>query len=224
MALDLNRSANVATLVVAGCAVLATVALLDGRRTNGGRAIARPVAEAESLVVAEWEKYLDGGHSRGSPNAAITILEFGDYECPFCARFASMSEKILAAFPTQVRLVYRHWPLRNHRFAYPAARAAECAAEQGKFWELHDLLYIKHDSLGLISFLDLAKRAGVASGDRFQSCVESTDPVAAIEAGIRDAHAAGGTGTPTLIVNGLLKRRGVDSAYVAGLLAALEAR
>jgi protein-disulfide isomerase len=135
-----------------------------------------------------------------------------------------MSIRILASFPSQVRFVYRHWPLENHRFAYPAARAAECAAEQGRLWDMHRLLYAKRDSLGLLSFADFARRAALPSLDQFEACNRRSEPIPAIEGGIRDAKAAGGTGTPTTIVNGVLKRHGVDSAYIARLVAQVSKR
>ena len=216
MALDLGKAANVATVVVACCAVAATASHFGGLRRDASAA--RPGADPDSSYVADWEKYLEGGHARGPDSAVVTILEFGDYECPFCVRFASTSDRILAAFPHEVRLVYRHWPLPHHRFAYPAARAAECAGDQGRFWELHDLLYAKGDSLGLVPFSDFARSAGVPDLKQFEECRRQTSPVPAIEAGIRDAKLAGGTGTPTVIVNGVLRRRGIDSAYVAALL------
>jgi protein-disulfide isomerase len=216
MAFDLNRAANVATVVVACCAVAAAVSHLRGAERGAGGT--RPSDGPDTAYVADWENYLIGGHARGPENAALTILEFGDYECPFCTRFAATSQRILAAYPEQVRLVYRHWPLPNHRFAYPAARAAECAGEQDRFWEYHDLLYENADSLGLVPFTDLAVRAGVPDVSKYEQCTRRSTPVPAIEAGIRDAAAAGGSGTPTIIVNGVRYRRGIDSALVAALL------
>ena len=221
MSLDLNRAANVATLVVAGCAVLATASLLGGFRRGSQTARVLP---PDSVQVADWQKYLAGGHSRGPENAAVTILEFGDYECPYCARFATTIDRILAAYPDEVRFVYRHWPLPNHRFAYPAARAAECAGEQDRFWPYHDLLYAKQDSVGLITFVDLARRSDVPNMRAFEECAQRPDTVPVIQAGIRDIEAVGGTGTPTVIVNGILRRRGIDSAYVASVLARIRDR
>jgi protein-disulfide isomerase len=218
MAFDLNRAANVATIVVAVCATLATASLLTGAGANRERA--RPAARPDSVKVPNWEKYLVGGHSRGPANALVTILEFGDYECPFCARYAAKVDSILAAYPAEVRFVYRHWPLPNHRFAYPAARAAECAHHQERFWQVHDLLYAKRDSLGIISFSEFGRRAGVPDARAFDACLADSKPVPVIEQGIRDAQASGGTGTPTLIVNGLMIRR-ADSAYIARLLKGL---
>ncbi len=212
MAFDFGRAANISTVVVAIC--LLTVTLSPLRPASP----ARVPAVADSSLVPGWEKYLVGGHSRGPATAPITILEFGDYECPFCAQFARKVDNILAAYPTQVRLVYRHWPLKMHRFAYPAARAAECAAAQDRFWEIHNLLYSKADSLGLLQFSEFATRAGVADLARFEACTSNKMQLQVVEDAIRDAHAAGGTGTPTVIVNGVLKRRGVDSAYVASLI------
>jgi protein-disulfide isomerase len=215
MALDLNKVANFATVVVACCAVVAVSRLMGSER---GAVDARPSDGPDTAYVANWEKYLQGGHARGPDSAPVTILEFGDYECPFCVRFAATTHRILAAYPTQVRLVYRHWPLPNHRFAYPAARAAECAGEQGRFWEFHDLIYAKADSLGLLPFSEVAERVGMPDIGKYRLCTQQTITVQAIEDGIHDAQLAGGTGTPTIIVNGVLHRRGTDSAYIAGLL------
>jgi protein-disulfide isomerase len=218
MAFDLNRAANISTILVAICVLVATaVWILPGGA--GARIGSNPTAP-DTVRVADWEKYLIGGHVRGPRDAPVTILAFGDYECPFCARFEEEAGRILAAYPTQVRMVYRHWALPRHRFAYPAARAAECAADQGLFWPMHDLLYAMRDSLGLVSFDELAVRAGVRDAGAFEICVRRTDPVSVIDDGALHAKEAGGTGTPTVIVNGLLFRRGVDSAYVAQLVSA----
>src|SRR5690242_2514449 len=108
-----NRAANIATVLIAACIVLVTIrqwAPQSGRVT-------RLQAVPDSVIVKDWQLYMAGGHARGPENAKVTILEFGDYECPFCAKFGLEMEKVLRAYPTQVRFVYRHWPLSYHRFA-----------------------------------------------------------------------------------------------------------
>ena len=214
-----SRIANAATVLIALCAVAMTVNHFVGTGAN--------VAESrrgtqEPAPVERWNAHAGPGHSRGSPAARVTIVEYGDYECPVCGQVAPKIKELLSQFPNDVRLVYRHWPLTYHRFAYPAARAAECAGEQGRFWEMHDLLYERQDSLGLLSFDELATRAAVPRLDAFSQCNRHQDPVAAVERDLKLARLAGGTGTPTLLVNGLrVPTRSVDSAYVAKLLSKL---
>ncbi|MBI4090954.1 MAG: thioredoxin domain-containing protein, partial [Candidatus Komeilibacteria bacterium] len=81
-------------------------------------------------------------HIRGDVNAEVTLIEYSDFECPFCARFRPTVTQALAEYQGKVRLVYRHFPLRSiHPQAQKAAEASECASEQGKFWEMHDKLF-----------------------------------------------------------------------------------
>jgi protein-disulfide isomerase len=216
---QLDRIANIAVIAIAMFLLpLVVMRYLGSDRSWRNTSTPVKTSGLDSASVPNWTTFLVGGHARGPDTASVTILEFGDYECPFCARFAREVDRIMAAYPGQVRLVYRHWPLEMHRFAYPSARAAECAAEQARFWEMHNILYSMQDSLGLVTFRELALRAG-ADGEEFDACAARGGPVPSIEAGIRDAKAAGGTGTPTVIVNGIWFPRGVDSAYVASLLA-----
>lgn len=217
--------ARLSNLAIVGMAIMVAIllSLILRRELVGGGGTTtvettRPPARPDSVLVENWTRFLAGGHQRGPATAPVTILEFGDYECPFCARFARAMVEIEAAYPGQVRFVYRHWPLSMHRFAYPAARAAECAGAQGRFWEMHELLYAKRDSLGLVTFDELATRAGVTDAKRFHACAASGKAVPNIDAGMHDARQAGGTGTPTLIVNGVLKLGRVDTAYVGSLL------
>jgi len=114
-------------------------------------------------------------------------------------------------FPGMIALVYRHWPLSRHRFAYQAARAAECAAEQGRFEAFHDVVYAQQDSLGLKVFGEMAAEAGVPDLGLFEVCTSSTDPVPSIEADIAKVIELGGIGTPTLLMNGLLLRGPIRS-------------
>jgi protein-disulfide isomerase len=210
----LERTTNIAVIVIA----IGVAITVGGRQFGLGQSRSPAKPKPDSVVVADWSRYTLGGRERGPANAPLTILVFGDYECPFCRRFDEQAEKVLAAYPTQVRLVYRHWPLQQHRFAYPAARAAECAHDQGQFWSFHALLYQKADSLGLLPFDEFARRAGVRDLSAFRVCNARTTPIASIETGARDAKEIGATGTPAVIVNGVLRRTLVDSAYISSLL------
>lgn len=117
----------------------------------------------------------------------------------------AVSSKSVRAFraqhPSEVALVFRNWPLPYHPFAYPAARAAECAGNQGRFTEFHDWLYSHQDSLGSISFDSLAQRLGVNDLALFHAC-NAAQSVSRIDADSAVAHILGSSGTPTVVING----------------------
>lgn len=208
----LNRLANIATVVIALCAI--TVAATSLRQRSG------PAARgpgADTVRVSNWPDLLRYGHSMGPENARVTIVEFGDYECPYCAAAEPQVEAFLASTPS-VRFVFRHWPLLGHRFAAPAARAAECAGQQQRFWEMHRTLFASHDSLGLIPFPMLARRAGVPDSAAFSRCLADSKSLVQIDAGRADAHNAGADGTPTFIVNGLRIATALDTAFLRRLV------
>ncbi len=106
------------------------------------------------------------------------------------------------AYANRVALVYRHWPLLYHKFAYPAARAAECAGDQGRFEAYHDALFLHSDSLGLKTFESFARDAGVPEIGRFNECNGKDGQVPSIERDIEAAARIGAEGTPTIVVNG----------------------
>lgn len=191
---------NAMSGILAVCAIAALGILLLGSTTppptspNSG-----PPAPIE-----DWEALAGVGHRIGPDNAIVTIVEFGDYECPVCATFElSTLRPFLSANPGQAALVYRHWPLNYHRFAYPAARASECAADQGLFDEYHAILYEKQDSLGLKSFHEMAVEVGMPDIASFDRCSSADGVVDNIERDMAEAKARGGTGTPTIFVNGM---------------------
>lgn len=128
------------------------------------------------LDASDWSDLSSGPTAFGLPGAAVTIAEFGDFECPACRSFATTTlARIRADYPTQVRLVYRHRPLAQHRFAVQAASASECARSAGRFEVMHDLLYATQDSLGLLPWGTLGLRAGLQDSAGFESCVRRAD-------------------------------------------------
>jgi protein-disulfide isomerase len=148
-------------------------------------------------------------------------LEFADFECPVCQSFANGALRaIRAQYPDKVAVIFRQWPLSYHRLAYPTARAAECAGAQERFEAFHDLVYSKQDSLGLKSYGQFAKDAGVPDLAAFETCNSSAAPIPSIEADIAAAKAVGGRGTPTILVNGLMLAGLPDSAKLEGYVQA----
>jgi protein-disulfide isomerase len=143
----------------------------------------------------------DGGApSKGPANAPVTIIEFSDYECPFCKRAEPTVEQVVAAYPDKVRLVYRHYPLPFHKAARPAAEAAACANAQGKFWEYHDKIF-EAPALDDATFKKIAGEVGLDQA-KFDSCLANKEQAAAVDKDIADASAVGVRGTPAFFING----------------------
>ena len=144
------------------------------------------------------------GPSKGPADAAVTIIEFSDFQCPFCSRALPVLDELMKRYPNDVRVVYRHMPLdRIHPRSRAAAEASMCAEDQDGFWAFHDLLFANSKTLGdedLKRFaaeanLDVAAWEACVSGGKFKSKVEA-DAEAAREIGI--------TGTPAFVINGVL--------------------
>lgn len=128
-------------VAVAASVVTASVVVwgrLD-RPTEGSR--------QKPTTVAHWERFIPTGRLVGSPDAPLKIVEFADFQCPACRALHGIFQQLAADNPGKFSVSYHYVPLRYHRMAYPAARAAECAADQGKFAAYHDLLFSAFDSL-----------------------------------------------------------------------------
>jgi protein-disulfide isomerase len=142
-----------------------------------------------------------GRPGRGPENAPVQIIEFSDFECPFCFRVTPTVASLLEAYGDRVRLVYRHYPLPNHPNARPAAEAAACAHEQGKFWEYHDRLFANQQQLGAADLKKHAVELGLDAG-KFNACVDSRKYQKDVDADMDAAQALGVSGTPHFFING----------------------
>lgn len=144
------------------------------------------------------------GASRGPEDAPVTIVEFSDYECPYCRRAEPTLEKLRARYPEQVQFVYRHFPLeRAHKKARKAAEAAECAEAQGKFWAYHDLLFEHSPDLGPEKLVAYAKDVEGLDVAAFESCLDEGRFRDEVQQDLEAGRAAGVTGTPAFFVNGI---------------------
>jgi predicted DsbA family dithiol-disulfide isomerase len=144
------------------------------------------------------------GHAKGPENASVTVIEFSDYECPFCRRAEPVVEQMLKEYAGKVRFEYRHFPLESiHPLARGAAEAAVCADEQGRFWEYHAKLFAGDGSA--LAQPVLAQHAVQSGLDvaAFQACLASGRARARVEADLASGKAAGVTGTPAFFVNGV---------------------
>lgn len=160
---------------------------------------------SEPVEVEDWPSLIDSGHWRGPRDADVVILEFADFECPACGYFANnVLKPIMERYPARVAHVYRHWPLEYHRMARTTAIASECAGQQGRFGEFHDIVYADQAAIGTKPFEDLARSAGVSDLSTFATCLESSSAAREqIDHDVATVKVLGGTGTPTVVVNGL---------------------
>jgi protein-disulfide isomerase len=144
------------------------------------------------------------GPSAGPDDAPVTIVEFSDFQCPFCRRASTIVREVRERYPQQVRLVYRHFPLEHiHSDARAAAEASMCAADQGEFWGYHDALFENARALGQE---DLIRYAGDLELDveAFEQCLEDRTHRTLVDADLAEGRDLGVTGTPAFFVNGVM--------------------
>ncbi len=154
-----------------------------------------------SLEPPRQQVSADGRPARGPGSAAVEIIEFSDFECPFCLRAHPTVQRVLAEYGDRVRLVYRHYPLPNHPNAIPAAEASACANEQGQFWAYHDRLFA---AAGRLSAADLKQHAAELGLDasQFNACVDQRKYQGDVQADMQAGERAGVSGTPAFFING----------------------
>lgn len=141
------------------------------------------------------------GPSKGPKTAPIEMIEFSDFQCPFCLRANPTVTQVLNTYGDRIHFVYRHYPLPNHPNAHPAAEAAACAAEQGKFWQYHDALFANPSKLGATDLKQHAADLGLDAA-AFNSCVDTHKTRALVDADQQAGEEAGVSGTPAFFVNG----------------------
>lgn len=157
-------------------------------------------------------------HALGAANAPVTLVEYGDFECPFCGRAYPELKRVLHELPGKVRFVFRHFPVsEQHPHAEHAAEVAEAAAAQGKFWEMHDCLYQRQGALADADLLRYARELGLDAA-RVQRELEEHVHAARVRDDIVSGMRSGVTGTPRFFING---RRHEEPGDARTLLAAL---
>ena len=137
----------------------------------------------------------------GPASAAVEIIEFSDFQCPFCQRLTGTLEQLQSEFGSDIRLVFKDYPLPNHAQAFKAAEAGNCAKEQGKFWELHDTMFSRQSELGVD---DLKRHAGELGMDQaaFDACLDSGRFAERVNADLTAGQQYGVSSTPTVFING----------------------
>ncbi|MDP2586950.1 MAG: thioredoxin domain-containing protein [Candidatus Komeilibacteria bacterium] len=142
-------------------------------------------------------------HFKGNPESSVVLVEWSDFQCPACGAVFPLVKEILATYGDKIKFQYRHLPLTSiHPYAYRAAEASECAGDQGKFWEYHDLLFANQRSL---TRSDLQLYAGQVEGldaELWQDCVSSGVKSKIVDADLAEAKKQGYNSTPTFLLNG----------------------
>ncbi len=154
-----------------------------------------------AAAMSSLQTSLPEAPTRGSDSAPITIVEFTDFQCPFCARASVTIARVVAAYPGKIRWTVRHYPLPIHADAPLAHRAALAANAQGKFWEMHDTLFANQRALKRADLVGYASRLGL-DVDRFTADLESDRFDAVVQRDMADGTKLGIDGTPTFFVNG----------------------
>src|SRR5262249_4145068 len=157
-----------------------------------------------AIKLSEPRKNVEAkGPSRGPDNAKVTLVEFSDFQCPFCGRAHDTVEQVMQAYAGKVRLVFRQFPLDMHKNAAKAAEAALCANEQGKFWEYHDVLFKNQQTLEIPQLKDHANGVGLDQV-KFASCLDSGKFARAVQEDMVAGQQVGVSGTPAFFINGVM--------------------
>lgn len=184
--------------ITVGIAVgaLALSAYVVAQRTSAPE---DPYADWE---VNDWRRYVETGHRLGPVSSPLTLVVFSDYQCPACRWFSGVLDEAWLKHPRGFNVVYRHYPLEQHEYAYSAARAAECANVQGAFEPMHRALFREEQWQDDGDFASVAELAGVPDLNAFTTCMSSRQPHPAIERDTEAAEELNARGTPTVMIEG----------------------
>ena len=156
-----------------------------------------------SLEPPRQKVAIAGSPAKGPAAAPVEVVEFSDFQCPFCLRAYPTVNQVLSTYGDRVHFVYRNYPLPNHPDARPAAEAAACAAEQGQFWPYYDRLFADQTKLSADGLKQSAAALGLDTG-RFNACVDTHKYKDRVETDIKEGNEAGVNGTPAFFINGRL--------------------
>jgi protein-disulfide isomerase len=180
---------------------------------------ASPKAHRPKLLEEPVKIAVDGAPVKGPADARITLVEFSDFECPYCSAAEKQVDIVMAAYPKDVKLVYKQFPLSMHPHAEMAAEASLAARDQGKFWEMYDVLFKNYRRLSSDNIMIWAKEIGLDM-DKFRADLVSGKYKAVVEKDLSDGEAAGVYGTPAFYINGKQYNGEVTLAALKPILAA----
>jgi len=216
--------AKVGVLSAALAAAALTWLLSTATRRLPRRARIRALLGTPDLIVDLAEPFdPERDHVRGPVEAPVTVVEYGDFECPYCGHAEPVVRVLLRDFG-DVTYVWRHLPLNDvHPNAQQAAEGAEAAAEQGAFWEMHDLLLEHQDALGFDDLVRYAEQLGL-NVERFEEDLRTRAGARRVAEDVDSADLSGVSGTPTFFINGIRHYGAYDIATLSGAVKAARAR
>jgi protein-disulfide isomerase len=172
-----------------------------GKLRLAGGAAERPSRPGRPDPNRRYSVDTKGAPVKGNESAKIAVVEFSDFQCPFCSRVNPTMAQIEREYPDDVRIVFKHLPLRIHSKAPAAHAAAEAAHRQGKFWEMHDLIFADQRGMSPEKYEEYATQIGL-DVERFNKDIASADVKKKVDADAAEAAKLGVTGTPAFFVNG----------------------
>ena len=181
--------------------------LIKERRTEAEKKLEQRLRDAAGVKIA-FEPYRvritnDGAPTLGPKDAPVTLVEFSDFQCPYCRSSAPTLKQVAEKFGDKVQIVYRQYPISSiHPFAFKAAEASLCAHEQGKFWEFHDLLFAEQQKLAVSDLKEKARRLGMDT-KKFNGCLDSGRYVEQVQNDEAEARRVAANGTPSMYINGV---------------------
>lgn len=203
MATRRDLGSNLVTVILVVCAVIMTGLVVRRELFPPSSPGYQP--DLASRRIEQWDSVLAGGRILGNPDAALRIVEFSDFQCPFCARFAETLKNIRQRHPDRFAIHYRHLPLEAiHPHARTAALTSECAGEQGRFEAFHDAVFAQQDSIGRKDWRAFATDAGVSDLAEFSRCVAEERFGKEVQRDLDIAESLGLDLTPTIIINGVV--------------------
>lgn len=198
-------SAIILAIAIGGCVFYRQIIAKNKAANNGAAQMQDPNANILAAINGTQTKEVrsldEGDHAWGSENAPVQLIFYGDFDCPFSAVFSDTLKKVEEEYKDKVKIGFRHYPLRTHSMALPAALAAECAAEQGKFKEMYDQLFAdkKNDEMSVEKFNEDAKTIGLAE-DKFKECMDAEKYKDIIQSQWQEASTFNVIGTPGIFV------------------------
>jgi len=172
----------------------------DGKRLYLGNAKRNELQFIDLSIV--YNLPVNNSATKGPVDAPVTLMIFDDFQCPYCARLLPTLEKVMEAYPTQVRMVFKHFPLNMHKFARQAAIASIAARNQGKFWPLHDQLFANYNQLNDDKIRQLAESVGLDM-ERFDKDIANPALQQEVAADLQLGTDSGVRGTPAVYINGV---------------------
>jgi protein-disulfide isomerase len=178
---------------------------IDKLKADNGVVLSLPAPETTK---AKFD--LVGRPMKGAKDAKVTVVEFSDFECPYCSRATPQVQALLDAFPNDVAVYFLHFPLSFHQQAMPAAIASQCANLQGKFWEMHDKIFAAQQNLASAPYSGFATELGLDAA-KFEACVKDPATAEFVKADMKQGEVAGVEGTPSFYLNGVQYAQGIPT-------------